>query len=158
MFHCSLFYLLNYQLGEMINTKSLAQTWCWCSVCCRRTRSKRAKKKARDVQGAEEDAPEPVVERKLANEIVRLTNIKASAKIRSTLQVIHTMACEYALRSLFVPGDMQIILGTKSGKIQIFDLASGTLLETVDAHNGALWSLCLSPDQRGIVTGGVSAD
>lgn len=191
---------------------------------------KRAKKKARDAQHAE-DAPEPVVERKLANEIVRLTNIKASANIRwvdclmcaggelkvamllqnntvetyslktsdknptgiktsrltlgghrtdartlafssdniavlsasgdtvkvwnrSTLQVIRTMACDYALCSLFVPGDRQIILGTKSGKIQIFDLASGTLLETVDAHNGALWSLCLSPDQRGIVTGG----
>nr|XP_029514453.1 WD repeat-containing protein 3-like [Oncorhynchus nerka] len=191
---------------------------------------KRAKKKARDAQHAE-DTPEPVVERKLANEIVRLTNIKASANIRwvdclmcaggelkvamllqnntvetyslktsdknptgiktsrltlgghrtdartlafssdniavlsasgdtvkvwnrSTLQVIRTMACDYALCSLFVPGDRQIILGTKSGKIQIFDLASGTLLETVDAHNGALWSLCLSPDQRGIVTGG----
>lgn len=191
---------------------------------------KRAKKKARDAQHAE-DAPEPVVERKLTNEIVRLTNIKASANIRwvdclmcaggelkvamllqnntvetyslktsdknptgiktsrltlgghrtdartlafssdniavlsasgdtvkvwnrSTLQVIRTMACDYALCSLFVPGDRQIILGTKSGKIQIFDLASGTLLETVDAHNGALWSLCLSPDQRGIVTGG----
>lgn len=32
---------------------------------------------------------------------------------RSTLQVIRTMACEYALCSLFVPGDRQIILGTK---------------------------------------------
>ncbi|XP_054642826.1 WD repeat-containing protein 3 isoform X2 [Dunckerocampus dactyliophorus] len=73
---------------------------------------------------------------------------------RSTLQVIRTMACEYALCSLFVPGDRQIILGTKSGKLQIFELASGILLETVDGHNGALWSLCLAPDQRGIVTGG----
>uniref|UniRef100_A0A673KQQ7 WD repeat-containing protein 3-like n=1 Tax=Sinocyclocheilus rhinocerous TaxID=307959 RepID=A0A673KQQ7_9TELE len=73
---------------------------------------------------------------------------------RSTLQVIRTMGCEYALCSLFVPGDRQIILGTKSGKIQIFDLASGSLLETTDAHDGALWSMCLSPDQRGIVTGG----
>uniref|UniRef100_A0A671P0U7 WD repeat-containing protein 3-like n=1 Tax=Sinocyclocheilus anshuiensis TaxID=1608454 RepID=A0A671P0U7_9TELE len=72
----------------------------------------------------------------------------------STLQVIRTMGCEYALCSLFVPGDRQIILGTKSGKIQIFDLASGSLLETTDAHDGALWSMCLSPDQRGIVTGG----
>uniref|UniRef100_A0A4W6G0A0 WD repeat-containing protein 3 n=1 Tax=Lates calcarifer TaxID=8187 RepID=A0A4W6G0A0_LATCA len=75
---------------------------------------------------------------------------------RSTLQVIRTMSCEYALCSLFVPGDRQIILGTKSGKLQIFELASGSLLETVDAHDGALWSLCLAPDQRGIVTG--SAD
>uniref|UniRef100_A0A667YTL0 WD repeat domain 3 n=1 Tax=Myripristis murdjan TaxID=586833 RepID=A0A667YTL0_9TELE len=66
---------------------------------------------------------------------------------RSTLQVIRTMACEYALCSLFVPGDRQIILGTKSGKLQLFELASGSLLETVDAHVGALWSLCLAPDQ-----------
>jgi len=35
----------------------------------------------------------------------------------------------------------------QSGKIQIFDLASGSLLETTDAHDGALWSMCLSPDQ-----------
>ncbi|TNN51301.1 WD repeat-containing protein 3 [Liparis tanakae] len=75
---------------------------------------------------------------------------------RSTLQVVRTMACEYALCSLFVPGDRQIILGTKSGKLQIFELASGSLLETVDAHKGSLWSLSLAPDQRGIVTG--SAD
>uniref|UniRef100_A0A673HRF7 WD repeat-containing protein 3 n=1 Tax=Sinocyclocheilus rhinocerous TaxID=307959 RepID=A0A673HRF7_9TELE len=196
---------------------------------------KKAKKKAKCVrplsQEEEEDGPEPVVERKLSDEIQKLANIKASSKIRSmdcllvpngeiklalllqnntvetytlktteknptgtktsrltlgghrtdvrtlafssdniailsasgetvkvwnrsTLQVIRTMGCEYALCSLFVPGDRQIILGTKSGKIQIFDLASGSLLETTDAHDGALWSMCLSPDQRGIVTGG----
>uniref|UniRef100_A0A8C9Y473 WD repeat-containing protein 3 n=1 Tax=Sander lucioperca TaxID=283035 RepID=A0A8C9Y473_SANLU len=195
---------------------------------------KKAKKKAaKSQEDACEEAAEPVVERTLKDEILRLTNIKASSKIRwvdclscaggelkvalllqnntietyslrtsdktptanktarltlgghrtdvrtlafssdnlavlsasgdtvkvwnrSTLQVIRTMACEYALCSLFVPGDRQIILGTKSGKLQIFELASGSLLETVDAHNGALWSLCLAPDQRGIVTG--SAD
>ncbi|KAM6970210.1 WD repeat-containing protein 3 [Aplochiton taeniatus] len=192
---------------------------------------KKAKKKARAQEGAEDDSKEPVVEKTLGDEILRLANIKASAKIRwvdcllcaggelkvalllqnntvetyslkigdktpaanktarltlgghrtdartlafssdniavlsasgetvkvwnrSTLQVIRTMACEYALCSLFVPGDRQIILGTKSGKLQIFDLASGSLMETIDAHNGALWSLCLAPDQRGIVTGG----
>lgn len=195
---------------------------------------KKAKKKAAKAQeDAGEEAAEPVVERMLKDEIIRLTNIKASAKIRwadclsctggelkvalllqnntietyslktsdktptanktarvtlgghrtdvrtlafssdnlailsasgdtvkvwnrSTLQVIRTMACDYALCSLFVPGDRQIIVGTKSGKLQIFELASGSLLETVDAHDGALWSLCLAPDQRGIVTG--SAD
>ncbi|KAM6934996.1 WD repeat-containing protein 3 [Xenentodon cancila] len=193
---------------------------------------KKAKKKAAKAQEhAGQEREEPVVERMLKDEIIRLTNIKASAKIRSldclscaggelkvalllqnntietyslrtsdktptanktarltlgghrtdvrtlafssdnlavlsasgdtvkvwnrsTLQVIRTMACEYALCSLFVPGDRQIILGTKSGKLQIFELASGSLLETLDAHDGALWSLCLAPDQRGIVTGG----
>ncbi|XP_061547569.1 WD repeat-containing protein 3 [Phycodurus eques] len=73
---------------------------------------------------------------------------------RSTLQVVRTMACEYALCSLFVPGDRQIILGTKSGNLQVFELASGSLLETVNGHDGALWSMCLAPDQRGLVTGG----
>ncbi|KAM9802313.1 WD repeat-containing protein 3 [Syngnathus typhle] len=73
---------------------------------------------------------------------------------RSTLQVVRTMVCDYALCSLFVPGDRQIILGTKSGALQIFELASASLLETLDAHAGALWSLCLAPDQRGVVTGG----
>uniref|UniRef100_A0A3P9LKL7 WD repeat-containing protein 3 n=1 Tax=Oryzias latipes TaxID=8090 RepID=A0A3P9LKL7_ORYLA len=193
---------------------------------------KKARKKAAKAQEeAGGAAAEPVVERTLKDEIIRLTNIKASAKIRwvdclsgaggelkvalllqnntvetyslktsdenpsasktarltlgghrtdvrtlafssdnlavlsasgdtvkvwnrSTLQVIRTMTCEYALCSLFVPGDRQIILGTKSGKLQIFELASGSLLETSDAHDGAVWSLCLAPDQRGIVTGG----
>nr|XP_033797838.1 WD repeat-containing protein 3 [Geotrypetes seraphini]XP_033797839.1 WD repeat-containing protein 3 [Geotrypetes seraphini]XP_033797840.1 WD repeat-containing protein 3 [Geotrypetes seraphini] len=73
---------------------------------------------------------------------------------RSTLQCIRTMSCEYALCSLFVPGDRQVIIGTKTGKLQLFDLASGSLLETIDAHDGALWSICLAPDQRGFVTGG----
>ncbi|KAM8857319.1 WD repeat-containing protein 3 [Synchiropus picturatus] len=193
---------------------------------------KKAKKKAaKAASDGDTQEAQPVVERTLTDEIVRLSNIKASAKIRwvdcmscaggelkvamllqnntietyslktsdatatanktsrltlgghrtdartvafssdnlallsasgdtvkvwnrATLQVVRTMACEYALCSLFVPGDRQIILGTKSGKLQIFELASGSLLETVDAHAGALWSLCLAPDQRGIVTGG----
>ncbi|VTJ76375.1 Hypothetical predicted protein [Marmota monax] len=73
---------------------------------------------------------------------------------RSTLQCIRTMNCEYALCSFFVPGDRQVVIGTKTGKLQLYDLASGNLLETIDAHDGALWSMCLSPDQRGFVTGG----
>ncbi|NXM93989.1 WDR3 protein, partial [Sylvia borin] len=73
---------------------------------------------------------------------------------RSTLQCIRTMECEYALCSLFVPGDRQVIVGTKTGKLQLYDLASGSLIETLDAHDGAVWSIALSPDQHGFVTGG----
>ncbi|XP_069491858.1 WD repeat-containing protein 3 [Ambystoma mexicanum] len=73
---------------------------------------------------------------------------------RSTLQCIRTMPCEYALCSLFVPGDRQVIVGSKSGQLQLFDLASGSLSESVVAHDGAVWSISLSPDQRGFVTGG----
>lgn len=35
----------------------------------------------------------------------------------------------------------------QTGRLQLYDLASGTLLETIDAHDGALWSMSLSPDQ-----------
>ncbi|XP_063150707.1 WD repeat-containing protein 3 [Candoia aspera] len=91
-----------------------------------------------------------------SDNIAILSAAAESIKIwnRSTLQCIRTMECDYALCSLFVPGDRQVMVGTKIGKLQLFDLASGCLLETVDAHDGALWSISLSSDQRGFVTGG----
>uniref|UniRef100_A0A2K5ITD2 WD repeat-containing protein 3 n=1 Tax=Colobus angolensis palliatus TaxID=336983 RepID=A0A2K5ITD2_COLAP len=45
-------------------------------------------------------------------------------------------------------------VSSQTGKLQLYDLASGNLLETIDAHDGALWSMSLSPDQRGFVSGG----
>ncbi|NXD21647.1 WDR3 protein, partial [Spelaeornis formosus] len=91
-----------------------------------------------------------------SDNIAVLSAAAESVKIwnRSTLQCIRTMECEYALCSLFVPGDRQVIIGTKSGKLQLYDLASGSLIETLDAHDGAVWSIALSPDQHGFVTGG----
>ncbi|NXB76249.1 WDR3 protein, partial [Donacobius atricapilla] len=91
-----------------------------------------------------------------SDNIAILSAAAESVKIwnRSTLQCIRTMDCEYALCSLFVPGDRQVIIGTKTGKLQLYDLASGSLIETLDAHDGAVWSIALSPDQHGFVTGG----
>uniref|UniRef100_A0A663LRP4 WD repeat-containing protein 3 n=1 Tax=Athene cunicularia TaxID=194338 RepID=A0A663LRP4_ATHCN len=91
-----------------------------------------------------------------SDNIAILSAAAESVKIwnRSTLQCIRTMDCEYALCSLFVPGDRQVVVGTKTGKLQLYDLASGSLLETVNAHDGAVWSIALSTDQRGFVTGG----
>nr|XP_034332540.1 WD repeat-containing protein 3 [Crassostrea gigas] len=73
---------------------------------------------------------------------------------RASSQCIRTMTCDYALCSLFAPGDRHVIIGTKSGKLQIFDVGSGGLLEEVEDHTGAVWSVSMSPDRRGIVTGG----
>ncbi|XP_040428462.1 WD repeat-containing protein 3 [Cygnus olor] len=91
-----------------------------------------------------------------SDNIAILSASAESVKIwnRSTLQCIRTMDCEYALCSFFVPGDRQVIVGTKTGKLQLYDLASGSLMETLNAHDGAVWSIALSPDQRGFVTGG----
>lgn len=35
----------------------------------------------------------------------------------------------------------------QSGKLQIFDVGSGGLLEEVEAHAGAIWSVSMSPDR-----------
>lgn len=44
----------------------------------------------------------------------------------------------------------------QTGELQLFDIAAGTQLETVSAHQGAVWSISMAPDKRGFVTG--SAD
>lgn len=66
---------------------------------------------------------------------------------RTTMQCIRTMPCDYALCCVFAPGDRHVVVGTKSGSLQIYDIAAGLLLETIEAHGGVTWSICLSPDQ-----------
>ena len=47
-------------------------------------------------------------------------------------------------------------LSPSLGELQLFEVPSGTLLESVSAHDGAVWSVCVAPDRQGCVTG--SAD
>ena len=35
----------------------------------------------------------------------------------------------------------------QTGKLEIYDISSGQLLESVDAHDGPVWGLSLSPDK-----------
>ncbi|XP_033112775.1 WD repeat-containing protein 3-like [Anneissia japonica] len=73
---------------------------------------------------------------------------------RDTLKCIRTMKCDYALCSMFVPGDRHCIVGTKQGNLQLFDIASGALLEQVKAHGNTVWSLAMMPNKRGFISGG----
>ena len=52
----------------------------------------------------------------------------------------------------------QVVTGTKSGEMQIFDLSSSTLVETIKAHSGTLWSMHVRSDQQALVTGGADKD
>ena len=52
----------------------------------------------------------------------------------------------------------QIVIGTKSGSLLLYDLSSSSLLETIPAHQGPLWSLAVRPDGRGLVTGSADKD
>lgn len=73
-----------------------------------------------------------------------------------TQNCIRTLDCGYALCAAFLPGDKIVVLGTKEGNLEIFDIASSTLLETLPAHERDIWSLHVHPDGKSLVTG--SAD
>lgn len=73
-----------------------------------------------------------------------------------TRSCIRTFECGYALCCAFLPGNKIVIVGTKSGELELFDVASAALLETMKAHDGAIWTLQVHPDGRSLVSG--SAD
>ncbi|KAL4741007.1 hypothetical protein BDV11DRAFT_183996 [Aspergillus similis] len=73
-----------------------------------------------------------------------------------TLNCLRTLECGYALCSAFLPGDKIVVVGNKDGELEIFDIASSTLLDTIKAHDGPVWSLQVHPDGKSLVSG--SAD
>lgn len=73
-----------------------------------------------------------------------------------TGSVIRSWDCGFALCSSFLPGDKIVVLGTKEGKLELYDLPSSSLINTIDAHEGHVWGVHISPDKKGLVTG--SAD
>jgi U3 small nucleolar RNA-associated protein 12 len=52
----------------------------------------------------------------------------------------------------------QIAVGTKSGEILVYDLASSSLVETVKAHTATIWSMHVRTDGQVIVTGSADKD
>jgi U3 small nucleolar RNA-associated protein 12 len=95
-----------------------------------------------------------------------------------TTACIRTMDCGYAICSTFMPGDRhvrliclltygvfssthlhsQIAIGTKSGEILIYDLASSSLIDTIKAHTASVWSLHIRPDEQALVSGSADKD
>lgn len=73
-----------------------------------------------------------------------------------TRTCIRTFECGYALCTAFLPGDKIVVVGTKSGDLELFDVASAAMLDTVKAHEGAIWTLQVHPDGRSLASG--SAD
>ncbi|KAH6560029.1 hypothetical protein BASA50_003229 [Batrachochytrium salamandrivorans] len=70
-----------------------------------------------------------------------------------TRQCLKSMDSGYVLCSAFLPGNKHLVVGTKSGEIQLFDLPSSSLLESIQAHDGPVWSLQVRSDNNGIITG-----
>ncbi|KAK1068645.1 beta transducin [Friedmanniomyces endolithicus] len=74
-----------------------------------------------------------------------------------TQSCLRTLDCGQALCSTFLPGDRIVLLGTKTGDLEMYDISTSSLIESIPAHEGqAIWTLALHPDGRSVVTG--SAD
>ncbi|KAF9919137.1 hypothetical protein BX616_001188 [Lobosporangium transversale] len=86
-----------------------------------------------------------------SNGSLKIWNVKTTSCIR-------TMDCGYALCCAFLPGNRHVIVGTKTGHLELFDLGSSSMIESIEAHEGAIWSLQVRPDRRGLVTGSADKD
>ncbi len=84
-----------------------------------------------------------------------LTGSSDQAKIYSTAtgSCLQTLESGYVLCSSFLPGNQHIVLGTKTGDLQLYDMASSSLIEEIHAHEGPIWSLQILPDRSGMITG-----
>ncbi|KAF9075943.1 WD-repeat-containing protein [Rhodocollybia butyracea] len=66
--------------------------------------------------------------------------------------------CLLAICSTFLPGDRHILVGTKTGQLLVYDVASSSLIETIKAHTATLWSLHVRADGKALVTGSADKD
>ena len=73
-----------------------------------------------------------------------------------TQSCLRTLECGQALCSIFLPGDRIVLLGTKTGELEMYDISTSALIEKIEAHEGAIWTMAVHPDGRSVVTG--SAD
>ncbi|KAF2151982.1 WD40 repeat-like protein [Myriangium duriaei CBS 260.36] len=78
---------------------------------------------------------------------LKIWNVKTQTCLR-------TLECGQSLCCTFLPGDKIVLLGTKTGELELYDIASSTLIDKFEAHTGAVWSLQVHPDGRSVVTGG----
>lgn len=85
-----------------------------------------------------------------SNGSLKIWNLKTRTCLR-------TFDCGYALCCKFLPGGFLIVVGTRNGELQLFDLASSAMLENKEgSHDAAIWSLDITTDGKKLITG--SAD
>ena len=75
-----------------------------------------------------------------------------------TRTCIRTLDAGYALTSVFTPSNRHVVIGTKAGTLELFDIPSATCIATIPAHNGAVWSIALTADGRSLVSGSADHD
>ncbi|EMR11736.1 hypothetical protein PNEG_00170 [Pneumocystis murina B123] len=82
----------------------------------------------------------------VSNRTLKIWNIKTGRCIRN-------LDCGYALCCSFCLENKYVIVGTKEGYLEIFDIPSSTMVERILAHKRSIWSLKIHPNGQGFVTG-----
>jgi len=78
----------------------------------------------------------------------KIWNVHSSSCIR-------TMEIDYPLTGLFAPGDKHVVVGTKSGHVELYDLHSATCVESNNKiHSNSVFTLQLNPNKTGFFSGG----
>lgn len=83
----------------------------------------------------------------VSSDMIKIWNVHSGALVR-------TIECNQIACLQFLPGDRELIAGTKTGEVEIYDIASGMLIESFRAHNGSVNAIALRPNLRSIATGG----
>ncbi|CAG8442083.1 2687_t:CDS:10 [Ambispora gerdemannii] len=79
----------------------------------------------------------------------------SASMVRRLASALWNAAMHYVAH-LFLEINMWVVIGTKTGELELFDIASSSLIKSINAHDSAIWSLQVQPNQQGLVTG--SAD
>jgi U3 small nucleolar RNA-associated protein 12 len=70
-------------------------------------------------------------------------------------QCLHALRCGYGLCCALVAASSHLVVGTKSGQLQLYSLAAAEVVQELDAHEGgAVWALAVLPGGLGLVSAG----
>ncbi len=57
--------------------------------------------------------------------------------------------------STYVRGRRFVAVGSKGGEIQLIDLSSSEVVETIDdGHSASVWALCMHPNGKSLLSAG----
>ncbi|ORE18518.1 hypothetical protein BCV71DRAFT_290798 [Rhizopus microsporus] len=86
-----------------------------------------------------------------SNNLLKVWSLKTRTCIR-------TMECGFALCSALLPGNKYILVRTKTSELALYDIGSSTMIESIKAHDGAVYSLQVRSNKPGFVTGSTDKD
>lgn len=82
----------------------------------------------------------------ISNDMIKLWNVRTGNLVRS-------IECKQVSCVEFLPHDRELLVGTKTGELEIYDIASGALVESVKAHSGNISCLAIRNDHRSFCSG-----